>query len=141
GGGSASGATPSGESEGLESFDPCTFFNGDELASFGVGPQAKEFTQVSFQPGCSWDGELLSIAVQKNAEETVESLERGGSYDSFDRVNVAGRESARMIAPGFTDQGGCITVVPAGGGVVLYQLTAYMRDSVADPCGEIEKIA
>ncbi|WP_243789800.1 DUF3558 family protein [Saccharopolyspora gloriosae] len=143
GDGGADGGSPTSAAQGsgLESFDPCTFFKPDELTSYGVSTQAKDFTQVSFQPGCSWDGERLSVALQKNADDTVESLEKGGSYDEFTRINVAGRDSARMIVAGGTGTGGCITVVPAGGGIVLYQLSGYMRDSVADPCGEIEKIA
>ncbi|MCA1225136.1 DUF3558 domain-containing protein [Saccharopolyspora sp. 6M] len=142
GGGEGAGSpTSSGVDAALESFDPCTFFKPDELTSYGVSTQAEEFTQVSFQPGCTWNGEKMDIALQKNADETIQSLEKGGSYDSYEHIKIAGRDSARMIAPGFTGQGACITVVPAGGGVVLYQLTAYMRDSVADPCGEIEKIA
>lgn len=83
----------------------------------------------------------MDIALQKNAEETVQSLQEGGSYDSFEPTTVDGRKAARMISPGFTGQGACNTVVSTGGGVVIYQLTAAMRDSVADPCGEIEKIA
>ncbi|MEU6132399.1 DUF3558 family protein [Saccharopolyspora sp. NPDC047091] len=141
GSGDGAGSPTSSDSAALENFDPCTFFKSDELSSYGVSTQAEEFTQVSFQPGCTWNGEKMDIALQKNADETVQSLEKGGSYDSYEHINIAGRDSARMIAPGFTGQGACITVVPAGGGVALYQLTAYMRDSVADPCGEIEKIA
>ncbi|MCA1192254.1 DUF3558 domain-containing protein [Saccharopolyspora sp. 6V] len=125
----------------LEGFDPCTFFKPEELTSYGVSTQAEDFTLVSFQPGCAWNGEKMDIALQKNADETVESLEKGGSYDKYTRIKIAGRDAARMIAPGFTDQGGCVTVVSAGDGIVLYQLTAAMRDSVADPCGEMEKIA
>lgn len=125
----------------MESFDPCTFFKPDELTSFGVSTEAQDFTEVSFQPGCTWNGEKQDIALQKNADETVESLEKGGSFDEYTRINVAGRDAARMIVSGATGQGSCITVVSAGGGIVLYQLVGYMRDSVADPCGDLEKIA
>ncbi|MFR9732267.1 DUF3558 family protein, partial [Saccharopolyspora sp. MS10] len=140
GGGSASGATPSGESEGLESFEPCVFFQPEELTSFGLSTQAKEFTQVSFQPGCSWDGDKFGLALQKNADETVESL-RAGAWDEYADVQIAGRRAARVIPVGATGQGVCNVVVPAGEGVALYQLTGFFKDSVADPCGEIEKIA
>ncbi len=82
----------------------------------------------------------MSLALQKNADETIDSLS-SGSWDEFTRIQVGGREAARVIPAGGGGQGVCTTVVSAGGGVALYQLTAYMRDSVADPCGEIEKIA
>ncbi|WP_258342892.1 DUF3558 domain-containing protein [Saccharopolyspora gregorii] len=142
GDGESESASPSAsKGAALESFDPCTFFKPEELTSYGVSTQAEDFTLVSFQPGCAWNGDKMDLALQKNVDETVESLEKGGSYDEYTRIDIAGREGARMIAPGFTDQGGCVTVVPTGGGIVLYQLTAMMRDSVADPCGEIEKIA
>ncbi|MFR9732263.1 DUF3558 family protein [Saccharopolyspora sp. MS10] len=134
-----SGDSNSGQ-DGLESFDPCTFFKPEELTSYGVSTQAEDFTLVSFQPGCSWDGDRMDVALQKNADETVESLSNG-SYDEYTPIEVGGRDGARMIVSGAEGEGGCITVVPAGEGVVLYQLTAYMRDSVADPCAEIEEIA
>jgi uncharacterized protein DUF3558 len=133
--------TSASSGSGLASFDPCTFFKADELTSFGVSTQSQEFTQVSFQPGCEWEGEKLAIALQKNADETVQSIESGGSYDSFDRITVGGREAGRLIVPGATGQGGCITVVSAGGGIVLYQIAGEMRDSLADPCADLEKIA
>lgn len=135
--------SPTSESRGagLEKFDPCTFFKPQELTSYGVSTQAEDFTDVSFQPGCTWSGDRLDISLQKNAGETVESLESGGPYDEYTQIEVAGRDAARMLVDGAAGQGSCITVVSAGGGVVLYQLVGYMRDSVADPCGEVEKIA
>ncbi|WP_395475102.1 DUF3558 domain-containing protein [Saccharopolyspora spinosa] len=135
-------AAPTSESgSGLASFDPCTFFKPDELTSYGLSTQSEEFTQVSFQPGCSWTGKKMSLALQKNADETVKSLGEGGGHDEYTEIKIAGRDAARMIVAGAKDQGGCVTVVSAGGGIVLYQVTGYMRDSLADPCGEVEKIA
>ncbi|MFC7343133.1 DUF3558 family protein [Saccharopolyspora griseoalba] len=142
--GSDSGDTagePKPQGKAISSFDPCTFFKPDELTSWGVSTQSEDFTQVSFQPGCTWEGEKMDIALQKNADETVQSLKEGESYDSYEPISVGGREAARMIVPGATGQGGCVTVVSTGGGVVLYQIAGAMRDSVADPCAEIEKIA
>ncbi|MER7010889.1 DUF3558 family protein [Saccharopolyspora sp. NPDC000359] len=126
---------------GLADFDPCTFFKPDELQSWGLSTQAEEFTQVSFQPGCAWEGEKMDLALQKNADETVQSIQESGSYDKFEPITVGGREAGRMIVSGATDQGGCVTVVNTGGGIVLYQITGYLRDSLADPCAEAEKIA
>ncbi|WP_344931434.1 DUF3558 family protein [Saccharopolyspora gregorii] len=136
------GTAPTSEekSADLAKFDPCTFFKPEELTSYGVSTQAEDFTLVSFQPGCAWNGKKMDIALQKNEDETVDSLEKG-AHDEYTRIKIAGRDSARMIVAGGEGTGGCITVVPAGGGIVLYQLSGYMRDSVADPCGEIEKIA
>lgn len=143
--GSGGGSTePSPTSEapgsGLASFDPCVFFQPDELTSFGVSTQSQDFTQVSFQPGCTWEGEKFDLVLQKNADETVESLSKG-AWDEYTKTQIGGRDAARVIPAGAAGQGVCNAVVSTGGGVALYQLTAYMRDSVADPCGEIEKIA
>ncbi|MCA1185523.1 MULTISPECIES: DUF3558 family protein [unclassified Saccharopolyspora] len=141
--GGSGGSSPTSEAsgDGLKDFDPCTFFKSEELTSYGVSTQAEDFTDVSFQPGCTWHGKRLDVSLQKNAGETVDSLESGGPYDEYTRINVAGRDAARMLVDGAAGQGSCITVVAAGGGVALYQLVGYMRDSVADPCGEVENIA
>ncbi|MFR9732157.1 DUF3558 family protein, partial [Saccharopolyspora sp. MS10] len=135
------GSNSAEQGAGLNKLDPCAFFRQDELMSYGVGTQPEEFTQVSFQPGCAWNGEKMDVAMQKNADETVDSLASGGPYDEYTKIEVAGRPAARMLVSGAAGEGSCITVVSAGGGVVLYQLVGRMRDSVADPCGEIEKIA
>ncbi|MHA6798607.1 DUF3558 family protein [Bounagaea algeriensis] len=64
-------AAPSGDSESeqpseaarqskaLERFDPCTFFNSDELKSWGVSSDSQDATEVSFEPGCRWEGEQI----------------------------------------------------------------------------------
>ncbi|MBB5153358.1 DUF3558 family protein [Saccharopolyspora phatthalungensis] len=143
GGGEETSSAPTSASSGsgLAGFNPCTFFKPEELTSFGVSTQSKDFTQVSFQPGCEWTGEKQTIGLQKNAEETVQSLGKGGGFDEFTPTTVAGREAAKMLTAGATGQGVCNYVVSAGGGIVLYQITGAMRDSVADPCGELKKIA
>lgn len=140
GGGEQPSAQPPAPGSGLQSFDPCTFFTPEELTSFGVGTTAQDFTQVSFQPGCAWEGEKLSIGLQKNAKDTVQSLGQSGGFDKYEPTTVAGREAAEIIVGGGTDQGGCNYAVSAGGGIVMYQLTGFMRDSVPDPCGELEKV-
>jgi hypothetical protein len=148
GGGSGTGGeetsaapTSAASGSGLANFDPCTFFTSDELTSFGVSTQSEEFTQVSFQPGCVWKGEKGDVALQKNADETVQGLGKGGGFDKFTPTTVAGREAAEVIVAGGTGQGVCNFVVSAGGGIALYQITGARRDSLADPCGEIKKIA
>ncbi|MCA1185524.1 MULTISPECIES: DUF3558 family protein [unclassified Saccharopolyspora] len=133
-------ASPVAHGANLSQFDPCNFFKREELTANGLPTEAKDFTLVSFQPGCAWSGEKFDLAFQKNADETVDSLSKG-AWDEFTRIQIGGREAARVIPTGAKGQGFCNTVVNAGGGVVLYQFTAAMRDTVADPCGEIEKIA
>ena len=135
-----SGASPAAQGADLGNFDPCTFFKPEELTAAGVSTEAKDFTQVSFQPGCTWHGKLLSVALQKNADESLEGL-GAGAWDEFTRIQMNGRDAARVIPSGAIGQGVCNVVVSSGGGVVIYQLTAAMRDTLADPCGEIEKIA
>ncbi|MEV0698552.1 DUF3558 domain-containing protein [Saccharopolyspora sp. NPDC050389] len=135
----SSAPTSAASGSGLAGFDPCTFFKPDELTSFGVSTKSEEFTQVSFQPGCAWNGEKLDIALQKNADETVESLGKG-AFDSYTPTTVAGREAAEVLVIGATGQGACNYAVSAGGGIVLYQITAAMRDTLPDPCGDLKKI-
>ncbi|GAA2332760.1 hypothetical protein GCM10009854_05120 [Saccharopolyspora halophila] len=145
--GGGAGDTTTGEpttepqAKAIESFDPCTFFESDELTSFGVSTQSQDFSPVSFEPGCKWDGEKLDISLQKNAEETVDSYESSGSWDSYHKTTIAGRQGAVALETGATDVGSCTVLVDAGGGVAIYMLDGMMRDSVADPCGELEKIA
>ncbi|MEV5540173.1 DUF3558 family protein [Saccharopolyspora shandongensis] len=136
----SSSPTSAASGSGLAGFDPCTFFTPDELTSFGVSTKSEEFTQVSFQPGCTWNGEKLDIALQKNADETVKSLGEGGGFDKYTPTTVAGREGAELLVAGATGQGVCNYVVSAGGGIAIYQLTGAMRDSVAEPCAELKKI-
>ncbi|WP_190818408.1 DUF3558 family protein [Saccharopolyspora pogona] len=136
----SSAPTSASSGAGLAGFDPCTFFKPDELTSFGLSTKAEEFTQVSFQPGCSWKGEKFTLGLQKNADETVQSLGQGGGFDKYAATTVAGREGAEMLVAGATGQGICNYVVSAGGGIAIYQLTGAMRDSVADPCGELKTI-
>ncbi|SDW65892.1 Protein of unknown function [Saccharopolyspora shandongensis] len=135
-----SSALASASKFALASFDPCTFFESDELTSFGVSTKSEEFTQVSFQPGCEWRGEEFTLGLQKNADETVQSLGEGGGFDSYVPTTVGGREGAELLVAGATGQGLCNYVVSTGGGIAIYQLTGAMRDSVADPCGDLKKI-
>lgn len=125
---------------GLASFDPCTFFQPNELSSFGLGAQPENFTPVSFEPGCRWTGEKFIFSLQKNVKETVDSYETSGSWDSYTKKTIAGRPAAVAVETGATDVGSCTVLVNAGEGVTIFMLDGQDRDSVADPCGESEKI-
>ncbi|GAA4875321.1 DUF3558 family protein [Saccharopolyspora cebuensis] len=127
------------EAPALAGFDPCTFFAPEELSSFGVGPEAEEFTPVSFEPGCKWNGEDMDLTFQKNEDESVQSYATS-NWDSYTEAPLAGRTAAIAVPAGGTDQGVCEAVVDTGGGVVLYGITAAFGSSV-DACGEVEAIA
>ncbi|WP_406692607.1 DUF3558 family protein [Saccharopolyspora sp. ID03-671] len=124
----------------LASFDPCTFFQPDELTSYGVSTQGKDFSPIPSEPGCEWEGEKQTISLQKNVDQTVASYETGGAWDSYQKKTIGGRSAAIALETGATGQGSCTALVDAGGGVAIYMLDGAMRDSVADPCAETEKI-
>lgn len=136
------GADPTPPAQGmpLASFEPCTFFKPEELSSFGVATQGKDFSPVKSEPGCAWDGEKMSLSIQKNLDQTVETYGANGSWDSYQTKTIAGRPAAIALESGATDTGSCSALVNAGGGVAIYMLDGLMRDTIPDPCDELEKI-
>ncbi|MGI8310275.1 DUF3558 family protein [Saccharopolyspora hattusasensis] len=143
-GGSGSGATaqaPTTLAGGpeLEKFDPCAFFQSAELTSWGLPAQGEEFAPVSFEPGCRWQGQQMSLTFQKNVDETVASYEKGGNWERYDKKTISGRSAAVANVPGGGSTGGCNVLVDAGGGVTIYGVSGRLADSV-DACGEAEKI-
>jgi uncharacterized protein DUF3558 len=142
GGTSAGGSeeTPVPANSALASFDPCTFFKPDELTSWELSTQAEDFSPLSFEPGCKWNGKKMDLALQKNVEETVASYEQNGNWERYDKKTIGGRSAAVANEPGTVGQGSCTLLVDAGGGVAIYMVDGLLRDSV-DACGEAEKIA
>ncbi len=145
-------ATPSGDTKSeqpsdtaqqakaLEGFDPCAFYNSQELQSWGVSTESQDATAVSFEPGCRWEGEALAVSMHKNVDETVASYGQSGSWDSYQEKAVAGRSAAVGVEAGAQDAGGCSVLVDSGGGVVIYGASGMRSDSV-DACAQAEKLA
>lgn len=94
---------------------------------------------MSFEPGCRWQGEKMSLTFQKNVDETVASYEQSGNWERFDKKTIGGRSAAIATVPGGGSTGGCNVLVDAGGGVVIYGVSGRMADSV-NACAEAEKI-
>lgn len=143
GGGDSEEGSPEPQAGGgpaLEQFDPCTFFDPAELASWELPERGEDFTPVSFEPGCTWSGENMVLTFQKNVEETVDSYETNGSWERYDKTSIGGRSAASANAPGSSDTGGCNVLVDAGGGVAIYGVSGKLADSV-DACAEAKKIA
>lgn len=140
GGSSQGGEQPPAGGSGLAAFDPCTFFQQEELASFGVSAQGEVFSPLSFRPGCKWDGDLMGITLNKDLEETVGAQDRE-QFDTYTPKSIGGRTAAVAVVAGGEGTGGCNVFVDAGGGMVIYGIAGKMRDSIPDPCGELEKIA
>ncbi|MHA6798606.1 DUF3558 family protein [Bounagaea algeriensis] len=145
-------AAPSGDSESeqpsemaqqaqaLEGFDPCTFFQPDELSSWGLpSGEGEDSTQVSWEPSCRWSGAEKALDLSKNAEETVDSYEQSGNWASYEKQQVAGRSAAVAQVAG-ADGFGCNILVNAGGGVVIYQVSNKGANPI-EPCPEARKIA
>lgn len=139
-GGSTGTPETTSSQAGLASFDPCTFFQSEQLTSFGLGTQSEPFSPVSYEPGCRWKGDKFLFSLQKNAEETVTSYETSGNWDSYAKKSIAGRSAAVAMETGTTGLGSCTVLVDAGGGVTIFMLDGLREDSVPDPCGETEKI-
>ncbi|MFR9732214.1 DUF3558 family protein [Saccharopolyspora sp. MS10] len=130
-----------GEANGsLEAFDPCTFFQSGELAGWGLPARGEPFTVVSFEPGCTWVGDQMSLVLQKNVDESVASYESSGNWERYEKTNIGGRSAALANVPGGGATGGCTMLVDSGGGVAIYAVSGKLAESV-DPCAEIEKIA
>ncbi|GAB2660913.1 hypothetical protein GCM10027271_19580 [Saccharopolyspora gloriosae] len=142
GGDSGGDAQPTGPgAEGsIETFDPCKFFEPNELTGWGLPAQSEPFEGVSFEPGCTWAGGQMSLVLQKNVDETVESYETSGSWERYEKKTIGGRPAALANVPGGGSTGGCTVLVDAGGGVAIYSVSGKLTDSV-DACAETEKIA
>ncbi|MEU6130501.1 DUF3558 domain-containing protein [Saccharopolyspora sp. NPDC047091] len=132
---------PQPKATGLKDFDTCTVLSQEELAAAGVGGPGERVEHLSFEPGCSFEGDVRLLALYKNQDQTVTSYATGGSWDSYDQIDINGRDAARAVSSGSTDQGICNVLVNAGGGVVIVSVSGILRDDVPDPCGEAEKIA
>ncbi|WP_246868303.1 DUF3558 family protein [Saccharopolyspora sp. ASAGF58] len=127
---------------GLQNFDPCSFLSSDDLSAAGVTGPGEKQDNFSFEPGCSYEGEKILLAVYKNQEETVAKYEKSGNWDKYEKFQLNGRSAARAVeGGGGAVDAGCSIVIDAGGGVVLVDVTEVMPDSVPDKCGEAEKIA
>lgn len=129
--------TETQQSKALENFDPCTFFNPDELKSWALPPQGEHFAPVSYEPGCQWQGGGQVISLQKNVEETVDSYEQSSSWASYEKQPIGGRSGAVAVTSGASGGGGCNVLVDAGGGVAIYQITSDADDA----CSELKPIA
>lgn len=147
GGSSAGGEQPGApttetqQATGLSSFDPCNFFTPEELTSAGVQPgPGRPANAIESQPGCDWEGENVLLTLSKNETSDFEAYSKN-SFEKFERFDVDGRQAARAVTAGSGGQGICSVILSAGGGIVDVNVAGIMRDSVADPCGEAEKLA
>lgn len=146
GGSNAGGEQPGApttetQSTGLSSFDPCTFFTPDELTAAGVqaGP-GRPAKALESQPGCDWEGENVLLTLSKNETQDFEAYSKN-NFEKFERFDLDGRQAARAITSGSGGQGICSVILSAGGGIVDVNVAGIMSDSVADPCGEAEKVS
>lgn len=128
------------QEKALASFDPCTFFKPDEVSPYGLATQGTQFVPIPDQPGCSWEGDQMSLSLNKNLGQTVENFGTSGTWDKFEPKTIAGRSAAIALEAGAADIGSCTALVNAGGGVVIYMLDGTLRETIPDPCAELEKI-
>ena len=135
------GPDPQPKASGLKDFDPCTFFTPDDLAAAGVGSAPERVEDVSFEPGCSFEGEKAMLTLYKNQDETVDSYATRGTWDSYQKFDINGRAAATGISAGATDRGICNIVVDAGGGVAIVTVNEVLPGDIPDPCGEAKKLA
>lgn len=145
-GGSAGGEEPGApttetQSSGLSNFDPCNFFTPEELTAAGVQAGAgRPANAMESQPGCDWEGENVLLTLSKNETSDFEAYSKN-NFEKFERFDIDGRQSARAVTAGSGGSGICSVILSAGGGIVDVNVAGIMNDSVADPCGEAEKVA
>ncbi|MCA1195897.1 MULTISPECIES: DUF3558 domain-containing protein [unclassified Saccharopolyspora] len=132
---------PQPKASGLKDLDPCAFFTPDDLAAAGVGGAPERVEDVSFEPGCSFEGESAMLTLYKNQDETVGSYATHGNWDSYQKFDINGRAAATGVSAGATDRGICNVLVDAGGGVAIVTVNEIFPGGIPDPCGEAEKIA
>ncbi|MEV0052272.1 DUF3558 domain-containing protein [Saccharopolyspora shandongensis] len=140
--GSEETSTPTSATQksGLSNFDPCNFFTPEELSAAGVSGPSRPADALSSQPGCDWEGKDVLLTLSKNETEDFEKYSKN-NFETFDEIDINGRKAARAVTAGSGGQGICSAIISAGGGIVDVNVAGIMRDSVADPCGEAEKIA
>ncbi|TDD53695.1 DUF3558 domain-containing protein [Saccharopolyspora elongata] len=137
---STSTPTSAAQSSGLANLDPCTFLTSEELSAAGVSGPSRPVNDLKSQPGCDWEGKDVLLTFSKNETEDFEKYSKN-NFETFDRFDINGRQAARAVTAGSGGQGICSAIISAGGGIVDVNVAGIMRNSVADPCGEAEKIA
>ncbi|WP_243794037.1 DUF3558 family protein [Saccharopolyspora gloriosae] len=130
-----------GSGSGLVGFDPCAFFTPEDLSAAGVSGQGEPVEQLESEPGCSYEGEKVLLTLYKNQQQTTDSYETSGSWDSYEKFDINGRTAARGISAGSTGQGICNVVVDSGGGVAIISISGILLDDVPEPCQAAEDIA
>ncbi|MFR9730174.1 DUF3558 family protein [Saccharopolyspora sp. MS10] len=126
---------------GLANFDTCSFFTPADLNVVEASGPGEPVEQVSFEPGCTFEGPDNLLTLYKNQDETVASYETGGNWDSYQKFDINGRAAATGISPGATGHGLCNILLDAGGGVAIVSITKIMPEATYDDCGLAEKVA
>lgn len=125
-GGGASGGTPPTPqvASGLANLDPCKVMTPQQLGADGLPAQGKPQTQLSVEPGCQFDGDQELVTFYKDQEQTVDSYQTNGHWDTYQKITVNGRPAARAQGAGSKGNGVCEILMDSGGGVVYSKVTA-----------------
>ncbi|MDA3627593.1 DUF3558 family protein [Saccharopolyspora oryzae] len=133
--------TSEAKSSGLADLDVCNFFTADELSAFGVKGPGEPDSTVDTEPGCNFQGDDKDVTLYKVPGTPFDAYTKKGNFDSLKPFEVSGRKAATGVTKGSEGQGICSAFIDAGSGTVTVTVTGLMKDSVADPCGEAEKVA
>lgn len=142
GGGANNGTAPlSQAASGLANLDPCKEMTSQQLSADGLPAQGTPQTQLSSEPGCDYQvpgGETFSV--YKNQQQTVDSYQTHGNWDTYQKITVNGRPAARAQSAGSKGNGVCQILMDAGGGIVYTKVTA-LSEIDQQACGDALKYA
>ncbi|RKT83252.1 Protein of unknown function [Saccharopolyspora antimicrobica] len=140
-GGGEQPQTSAAQSSGLADFDVCNFFTAGDLSAFGVQGPGEPDSTIDTEPGCNFRGDVKDVTLYKVPDTAFDAYTKQGNFGSLTPYEIDGRKAANGVTKGSEGQGICSAFLDAGGGTVIVTVTGLMRDSVADPCGEAEKVA
>lgn len=124
----------------LTTLDSCSILTPQDLSTFGLeGPGSPEH-DVSWSPGCYFQGDAISASVHTNFKETAESSQSKPVWAKFDRVDINGRPGATAITQGTTQARQCVTMFDAGRGLVDVQVSTQNPGDNSQ-CDQSQKIA
>lgn len=129
------------QSAGLQDFDVCNFFTPEDLASAGVAGPGEPDDNLSFEPGCNYDGDEMDLTLYKAPEDPFDKYMSQGNFGEVNPFDANGRKAAVGVTAGSEGKGICSTFLDAGGGTVIVTASEQREGAVPDPCGESKKVA
>ncbi|MCA1227714.1 DUF3558 family protein [Saccharopolyspora sp. 6M] len=125
---------------GLADVDPCALLTDAELTSSGASVPGYPNDNISWEPGCDFDGDPFGYSVFKNQEMSVAKYETQAEWARYEHRELQGRAAANAIGTGSTKARVCTTLFDAGGGVLIVT-ASELNDGGRDRCAESWRLA